>query len=57
MKCFSLHSDRWVEHAGALAGCAPAAAAAAAAERRRRPARGGDGAKRCRIITKLLVTQ
>lgn len=31
MKCFSLHGDRWVEHAGALADRAPAAAAAAVA--------------------------
>lgn len=42
MKCFSLHGDKWVEHAGALAGCAPAAAAAAVAAPALR-LRAGDG--------------
>lgn len=30
MKCFPLRGDRWVEHGGAPAACAPAAAAVAA---------------------------
>lgn len=43
MKCFPLHGDRWVEHAGSLAGCAPAAAAAAAVAAPASRLRAGDG--------------